>query len=213
MSTESAGPVVLLLGLNKAVGYPTAVMVASDQARIIAIATDRELVLKTRIAVEEFGATLDPYIADLANIDQVNAAVYAIKKAYDRIDAIVNVAGNTAFMAAADGDTRGAVLSNTLYVINSLVKQLAERAGKIINVVVRPGSAADLQVHDLLKSQLASRMGINIDGGGVLGVRYSVVCSASQAFGLGIAERIRSLVAGEPQSAGQVFEVGVPVAV
>src|SRR5579884_2879916 len=92
---DQSGRVAIVTGANTGIGYHTAAVLAQRGAHVVLAVRDLEKgnVALARIVAASPGADVTLQELDLSSLDSVRAAAEALRRAYPRIDLLINNAG------------------------------------------------------------------------------------------------------------------------
>jgi NAD(P)-dependent dehydrogenase (short-subunit alcohol dehydrogenase family) len=94
-SNESmSGKLVVISGSTSGVGYEALKKLAQGGANIVMVCRNEEKARKIKIEVEtQYNISVDYFLADFSDLDQVRLAAKAILDKYQKIDVLINSAG------------------------------------------------------------------------------------------------------------------------
>ncbi|BBY06917.1 short-chain dehydrogenase [Mycobacterium noviomagense] len=92
---DQSGRVAIVTGANTGIGYHTAAVLAQRGARVVLAVRDLEKgnVALAKIVAASPGADVTLQELDLSSLDSIRAAAEALRRAYPRIDLLINNAG------------------------------------------------------------------------------------------------------------------------
>ena len=139
---------VFITGATSGIGRATALLLGGKGCRIIACGRREERLAELR---EQLGDRVCTLVFDVRDRDEVRAAIASLRPPFDRVDVLINNAGNAHGLdpvQAGDPDDWDAMIDinvkGLLYVTKALLPTLMEsRQGHIINI----GSTAAKEVY------------------------------------------------------------------
>ena len=139
---------VFITGATSGIGRATALLLGGKGCRIIACGRPEERLAELR---EQLGDRVRTLVFDVRDRDEVRAAIASLRPPFDRVDVLINNAGNAHGLdpvQAGDPDDWDAMIDinvkGLLYVTKALLPTLMEsRQGHIINI----GSTAAKEVY------------------------------------------------------------------
>ncbi|WP_101757703.1 SDR family NAD(P)-dependent oxidoreductase [Oceanicoccus sp. KOV_DT_Chl] len=94
VDTTMSGKVILLTGGNSGIGLAAAGQLAQKGAQVIITVRDEEKASQAKQAIaNQYDATVDTLLLDLADFNSIRACVKEFKQKYDRLDVLINNAG------------------------------------------------------------------------------------------------------------------------
>ena len=143
--TRFTDKTAFLTGVASGVGRSTAIRLASEGASIFGVDIDEGGMAETRATVTEMGGSMAARTVDVADIDQIQAAVAACVSALGGIDVVGNIAGiakqhHLADVSEADWDLMNAInLKGPFFIAQATMPHLVERSGALINIASNAG--------------------------------------------------------------------------
>ena len=136
------GKTALVTGGSSGIGEAIALRFAAEGARV-AVAASTNLAKAERVAekIAAAGGEAQAFVADVRDVEAVEALVHAVKEAFGRIDILVNSAG--IFEPTPIGETAEAEydatmdinVKGTFFAINAVAPiMIAQGGGKIVNL-------------------------------------------------------------------------------
>lgn len=154
MSVEFTERIVLITGAGAGIGRSTALALARVGAIVHALGRKENDLQSLAIEAAQHGQCIYPQIADVSNVEQVQAAVQAVQSRHGRIDVLLNNAGVMYLAPIRDGelqDWTAMIQTNLLGALNTmqavLPGMLAQGSGDILNLssisarLIGPGTA------------------------------------------------------------------------
>ena len=137
---------VLVTGASTGIGRATAVEFAKEGVNIALVARRKSDLEETKRLVEKAGGKAEIYTTDLSSVDAINGLVNDLKKSWEKVDVMINIAGIwhgedkvysgtnfSDFPQKVVLDTYTVGLTAPTLLIHSLVSLMPTK-GKIINV-------------------------------------------------------------------------------
>ena len=187
---------ILLTGATDGIGLETAKLLASQGHSILLHgrnAAKLEAVEQTLSAIPQ-ARTVESYVADLANLADVEAMAKAISAKHDKLDVLINNAGvyNTQNPITSDGlDVRFVVNTIAPYLLTQRLLPLMNADGRVINL----SSAAQAPVNS---EALAGR--IKLSAGAAYAQSKLALTMWSRSLALALGEDGPVIVAVNPAS-------------
>lgn len=157
------GKIALVTGAGKGIGRAIAIALAQEGVSIGLIARTEKDLQNVAAEVAALGVKTSISIADVSDINSVNAAVESIQKNLGNIDILINNAGTAAFgkfleLSPAAWENQVKVnLFGVYYVTRAVLPQMIEKqAGDIINI----SSTAGLRGNAVTSAYSASKFAV-----------------------------------------------------
>ena len=157
------GKIALVTGAGKGIGRAIAIALAQEGVSIGLIARTEKDLQNVAAEVAALGVKTSIAIADVSDINSVNAAVESIQKNLGNIDILINNAGTAAFgkfleLSPAAWENQVKVnLFGVYYVTRAVLPQMIEKqAGDIINI----SSTAGLRGNAVTSAYSASKFAV-----------------------------------------------------
>jgi len=183
MSMSLADQHALITGGGSGIGLASALALAADGARITLVGRNEEKLAEARAAFPE-GATVDIHPADVAEEEEVEAAVRAADERQPLTIAVANAGtGDIAPLVVTDSGRWRAVLATNLDGCMFTFKHAARVIGRAGGgAMCAISSIAGLRTHRFMHAYGVSKAGIDMlvrgaaDELGVAGIRVNSVC-------------------------------------
>ena len=157
------GKIALVTGAGKGIGRAIAIALAQEGVSIGLIARTEKDLQNVAAEVAALGVKTSIAIADVSDINSVNAAVESVQKNLGNIDILINNAGTAAFgkfleLSPAAWENQVKVnLFGVYYVTRAVLPQMIEKqAGDIINI----SSTAGLKGNAVTSAYSASKFAV-----------------------------------------------------
>ena len=157
------GKIALVTGAGKGIGRAIAIALAQEGVSIGLIARTEKDLQNVAAEVAALGVKTSIAIADVSDINSVNAAVESIQKNLGNIDILINNAGTAAFgkfleLSPAAWENQVKVnLFGVYYVTRAVLPQMIEKqSGDIINI----SSTAGLKGNAITSAYSASKFAV-----------------------------------------------------
>ena len=157
------GKIALVTGAGKGIGRAIAIALAQEGVSIGLIARTEKDLQNVAAEIAALGVKTSIAIADVSDINSVNAAVESIQKNLGNIDILINNAGTAAFgkfleLSPAAWENQVKVnLFGVYYVTRAVLPQMIEKqAGDIINI----SSTAGLKGNAVTSAYSASKFAV-----------------------------------------------------
>lgn len=157
------GKNALVTGAGKGIGRAIAIALANEGVNVGLLARTEEDLVNVAKEVEACGVKACYAVADIAEINQVNAAVASIQEQLGIVDILVNNAGSGQFAKFLDMDVDAweqvvkVNLFGVYYTTRAILPQMIEQqSGEIINI----SSTAGLKGAPLTSAYSASKFGL-----------------------------------------------------
>lgn len=139
---------ILLTGATDGIGLATAEMLAPQGHTLLLHGRSAAKLdaVRRRVSALPGAGRIEPWVADLSNLAEVEALAKAVRASYDRLDVLINNAGvlRTAQTRTADGlDVRFVVNTLAPYLLTRRLRPLLG-AGRVINLSSAAQSPVDL---------------------------------------------------------------------
>jgi meso-butanediol dehydrogenase/(S,S)-butanediol dehydrogenase/diacetyl reductase len=138
--TRFSGQVAVITGGGHGIGRATAERFASEGAGVAVLDIRGNLAAETANAIRDAGGDAEAYTVDVADADQVDATVDAVRDRFGRIDVLHNnaavlIAAPTAQMAIEDWDRTIAVSLRSVFLCTRAVlpTMLSQGKGSIVS--------------------------------------------------------------------------------
>lgn len=137
--------VALLTGVASGVGRATAIRLAAEGAVIHGVDIDDAGMAETLAEVTGAGGSMTTGTVDVANVDQIRAAVAECADVHGGIDIVGNIAGiarqhHLADVTEAEWDVMNAInLKGPFFIAQATMPHLIERSGTLINIASNAG--------------------------------------------------------------------------
>lgn len=135
------GKYALITGGGRGLGKATALAFAQEGINVAITGRNESKLIETVKEIEAFGVKAAYKVFDIANYDEVAAAIAQLNTEFEKFDILVNNAGIAAFGSLVDMDPKTWVdivntnLLGTYFVTKAVLPQLIEKnEGDIINV-------------------------------------------------------------------------------
>ncbi len=188
--------VILLTGATDGIGLETAQLLAAQGHTLLLHGRNSaklKAVEQTLAAIPQ-AVTVESYVADLANLADVEAMAKAISAKHDKLDVLINNAGvyNTQNPITSDGlDVRFVVNTIAPYLLTQRLLQLMDADGRVINL----SSAAQAPVNS---EALAGR--IKLSAGAAYAQSKLALTMWSRSLAMALGEDGPAIVAVNPAS-------------
>ncbi len=93
MNTDLSGRIIVMTGAGAGIGHASSLLLAKNQATLVATDIQLDLARKTQKEIIESGGNADAYVLDVTDKDQCNRLAEEVKNKYGKIDIWVNNAG------------------------------------------------------------------------------------------------------------------------
>jgi 3-oxoacyl-[acyl-carrier protein] reductase len=157
------GKTALVTGAGKGIGRAIALALATEGVHVGIVSRSENDLLLVAAAIKELGVKAAVAVADVSNIEAVNAAVESIQKELGAIDILINNAGIGAFgkfleLEPAEWENQIKVnLFGVYYTTRAVLPQMIERkTGDIVNI----SSTAGLKGAAITSAYSASKFAI-----------------------------------------------------
>ena len=184
-----AGKVIVVTGAGKGIGRATAERCESDGATVAVMVRDEQAAGDVAAAIRERGGAAEPFVADVARAEAVEAAFAAIDRAFGRVDglvanAAVQLHGQDAPVHALDDAvwdrTHDVNLRGVFLCLRATVRRmLAQGGGSIVtmgSVTGLVGAAPDYAAYTASKGGvIAMTRGLAVQYGGE-NIRLNTIC-------------------------------------
>lgn len=178
-----------MTGGASGIGRATALLLATEGAAVAVVDRDEAGALATREAIEAAGGRAAQFLCDVADSDEVEAAVTAAEKALGPIDVLANVAGTGDSATLADieslEDERwnrvlAVNLSGPFFMCRAVLPGMASRGrGAIVNVSSLAGRSKSAGGGPAYTSSKAGLLGLTRHLAfdyGPRGIRVNAIC-------------------------------------
>lgn len=135
------GKYALITGAGRGLGKATALAFAQEGINVAITGRNESKLIETVKEIEAYGVKATYKVFDIANYDEVEAAIAELNTEFGKFDVLVNNAGIAAFGSLLDMDPKTWVdivntnLLGTYFVTKAVLPQLIEKnEGDIINV-------------------------------------------------------------------------------
>jgi len=147
-ASDMTNKVALVTGSASGLGLAVAKKLAQAGANLFLVDIDEAGLEKAVASIQELGVKATAYPADLSNADTCVAAIEAAVSAYERLDALCNVAG--VMLPSHTVDMKRSAFQKTLavnleapfYLIQAAIPHLLESHGAVVNVASAVGISA-----------------------------------------------------------------------
>jgi NAD(P)-dependent dehydrogenase (short-subunit alcohol dehydrogenase family) len=162
-AVDMKGKVALVTGAASGLGRATALKLAQAGAALFIVDVNADGLEETAASIRKLGANVRAHAADLSRRENCTAAVAAAVAAFNRLDALCNVAGiivmcNAHEMSAdAYEKTLAVNLHAPFYLIQAAIPHLLEAHGSVVNVT----SSAAYVGEAYAAAYCASKAGLN----------------------------------------------------
>jgi 3-oxoacyl-[acyl-carrier protein] reductase len=163
MSQSLKGKVALVTGAGKGIGRAAAIALAKEGAHIGLIARSEDKLQQVKAEIEALGVKAAYAAADVASMDDINAAVETLKEDLGPTDILINNAGIAKFGKFLELDPQDwkhiidVNLMGVYYVTRAVLPQMIERSsGDIINI----SSSAGQKGAPITSAYSASKFGV-----------------------------------------------------
>lgn len=90
---EFQDKIVIVTAASTGIGRATAIAFAKDKAHILLVARTQERLEETKRLVEKAGGSAEVFLVDLSDIVSINTCISAVKREYQVVDVLCNIAG------------------------------------------------------------------------------------------------------------------------
>ncbi len=187
---------ILLTGATDGIGLETAKLLASQGHSILLHgrnAAKLEAVKQTLSAIPQ-ASTVESYVADLANLTDVEAMAKAISAKHSKLDVLINNAGvyNTQNPITSDGlDVRFVVNTIAPYLLTQRLLPLMDAEGRVINLSSAAQAPVNLE---------AFAGGVKLSHGAAYAQSKLALTMWSRSLALALGEDGPAIVAVNPAS-------------
>ena len=143
--TRFSDRVAFLTGVASGVGRSTAIRLAREGASVFGVDIDEQGMDETRSTIAESDGSMTTKVVDVADVDQIKAAVADCVTRFGGIDIVGNIAGiakqhHVADVSEAEWDLLNAVnLKGPFFIAQATMPHLIERSGTLINIASNAG--------------------------------------------------------------------------
>ena len=137
--------VAFLTGVASGVGRSTAIRLASEGASVFGVDVDEAGLAETLATVTDAGGSMTTRVVDVADVEQIKAAVAECGAEFGGIDVVGNIAGiakqhHLADVSEAEWDLMNAInLKGPFFIAQATMPHLIERSGTLINIASNAG--------------------------------------------------------------------------
>ena len=137
--------VAFLTGVASGVGRSTAIRLASEGASVFGVDVNEAGLAETLATVTGAGGSMATRVVDVADVEQIRAAVAECVADFGGIDVVGNIAGiakqhHLADVSEAEWDLMNAInLKGPFFIAQATMPHLIERSGTLINIASNAG--------------------------------------------------------------------------
>ena len=151
LSRSIAGRVAIVTGAASGMGRATAILFASEGAKVAVTDLDQAACDSVVAEIEANGGTAKAFALDVSNVDAINDVVASVAQTFGGIDILVNNAGISAFCPLDAGEQYDAVWDRALAIlltahqrtVRAALPWLRESdAARIVNIASTEGLGA-----------------------------------------------------------------------
>ncbi|MFD1766320.1 SDR family NAD(P)-dependent oxidoreductase [Sphingorhabdus buctiana] len=151
LSRSIAGRVAIVTGAASGMGRATAILFASEGAKVAVTDLDQSACDAVVAEIEANGGTAKAFALDVSNVDAINDVVASVAQTFGGIDILVNNAGISAFCPLDAGEQYDAVWDRALAIlltahqrtVRAALPWLRESdAARIVNIASTEGLGA-----------------------------------------------------------------------
>ncbi len=151
LSRSIAGRVAIVTGAASGMGRATAILFASEGAKVAVTDLDQSVCDAVVAEIEANGGTAKAFALDVSNVDAINDVVASVAQTFGGIDILVNNAGISAFCPLDAGEQYDAVWDRALAIlltahqrtVRAALPWLRESdAARIVNIASTEGLGA-----------------------------------------------------------------------
>ncbi len=157
------GKIAVITGAGKGIGRAIAIALAAEGVQVGLISRTNKDLLELKDELKKYTVKTAIAVADVAEIQSVNAAIHSIQKELGNIDILINNAGIAKFgkfleLEPSEWEDQIKVnLFGVYYVTRAVLPQMIERqTGDIVNI----SSSAGLKGSPLTSAYSASKFGV-----------------------------------------------------